>query len=113
VFERGQASLLGDPEQVEEAMADMRPANLSIFQRSLQRSGRPLCTLAAPIAVGSEKYGVLVLETIDGPEVFSAADIPFVQTLADLIGLAIDRARLQARADAIRQAEETWPTRGS
>jgi len=54
---------------------------------------------------------VLVLETIQGAEVFTESDISFVQTLADLIGLAIDRARLQANADSAHQANEAERTR--
>jgi K+-sensing histidine kinase KdpD len=46
---------------------------------------------------------VLVLETIRGPAIFAEADMPFLQTIADLIALAIDRDRLAAQADAIRE----------
>jgi K+-sensing histidine kinase KdpD len=53
--------------------------------------------------VGKQKLGVLVLETIHGPPFFSEDDMPFVQTIADLIALAIDRGRLAAHADAVRE----------
>jgi len=111
VFEDNKASLLSDPNQVAQAMADMREANLNNFRSSLYKAGLPLCVLASPISVGGQSYGVLVLETIQGPEIFTESDIPFVQTLADLIGLAIDRARLQAQADASHQANEAERTR--
>ena len=111
VFESGKASLLSDPAQVAEAMSDMREGNLNNFRSSLYKSNLPQCVLASPISVGSRNYGVLVLETIQGPEVFTESDIPFVQTLADLIGLAIDRARLQASADAAQMADEAEQTR--
>ncbi|HEX7567345.1 MAG TPA: ATP-binding protein [Anaerolineaceae bacterium] len=111
VFENGAACLLSEPQQVALAMADMREANLTSFKDSLYKDGLPLCALASPISVGSQKYGVLLLETIEGPETFSESDIPFVQTLADLIGLAIDRVRLQAKADAANQVNEAEKTR--
>jgi K+-sensing histidine kinase KdpD len=111
VFESGRAGLLNTPELVRLAMADMRQANRATFNDSLYKAGPPCCVLASPISVGSEKLGVLVLETIDGPEVFHESDIPFVQTLADLIGLSIDRARLAARADETTLAVETEKTR--
>jgi signal transduction histidine kinase len=66
----------------------------------------PVCTLASPIAVEGIKYGVLVLETLDGPATFKDDDIPFVQSLADLIALAIDRARLIEIAKTTREARE-------
>jgi K+-sensing histidine kinase KdpD len=111
VYEEKKARLLGDPQQVASAMADMRTANLSLLKRSLYRDGMPLCALASPISVGETKYGVLLLETIEGPDVFTESDIPFVQTLADLIGLTIDRDYLQAQADATRQAVEAEKAR--
>lgn len=106
VFESGEACLLSEPQQVALAMANMRSANLTNFRGSLRREGSPLGAVASPISVGNQKFGVLILETMDGPEIFSESDIPFVQTLADLIGLAIDRAQLHARADTVFQANE-------
>lgn len=104
VFADNTARLLNAPDEIAEAMDDIRPANYQVVVRSLGAEKLPLCTLAAPISVDGQKYGVLLLETIEGPAIFTAADIPFMQTLADLIALAIDRARLSAKADSIREA---------
>jgi K+-sensing histidine kinase KdpD len=104
VFDEGVGRLLSTPEQVREAMADMRPSNRAVMARSLATDALPRCTLAAPISVGDKKLGVLVLETLRGPAVFSEGDLPFLQTIADLIALAIDRAQLADQADAIREA---------
>jgi len=52
------------------------------------------------------KYGVLVLETLYGPACFSDDDLPFVQVLADLIALEIDRANLDAEAAVAQQVQE-------
>ena len=107
VYDRGKASLLVGPEEVKQGMADMRPANRAVFARSLGTEDLPLCSLAAPITAGDQRYGILVLETLKGPLLFTDEDIPFVQTIADLVALAIDRARLEAKADAIREARES------
>lgn len=112
VYDEGAARLLCTPEEVYRAMADMRPANQIIFTRAqlnaVDSAGNslPLCTLAAPIAVHGQKFGVLLLGTLSGPTVFTQTDLPFVQTVADLIALAIDRARLEAKADAVREARQ-------
>jgi K+-sensing histidine kinase KdpD len=106
VFDEGVGYLLSTPEQVHEAMADMRPSNRAVMARALGTEALPCCTLAAPISVGEKKLGVLVLETMHGPAVFSEGDLPFLQTIADLIALAIDRARLADQADAIREARQ-------
>ena len=46
VFENGAACLLSEPQQVAQAMADMREANLTSFKDSLYKDGLPLCVLA-------------------------------------------------------------------
>jgi GAF domain-containing protein len=68
-------------------MEDMRPSNRVVMARALGSEALPCCTLAAPIVVGENKLGALVLETIRGPAVFSEGDMPFLQTIADLIAL--------------------------
>ena len=103
VFDDGVGRLVSTPEEVAEEMADIRPSNRAAITRALGSDALPRCTLAAPIQVGSYKYGVLVLETIQGPDVFSENDLPFVQTISDLIALAIDRDRLAAQADEVRE----------
>jgi K+-sensing histidine kinase KdpD len=103
VFDEGVGCLLSTPELVADAMADLRPSNREVISRALGSDALPRCTLAAPIQVGSYKYGVLVLETIQGPAVFSENDLPFVQTISDLIALAIDRDRLASQADEVRE----------
>jgi K+-sensing histidine kinase KdpD len=103
VFDDGAGRLVSTPERVAEAMADMRPSNRAVMTRALGSDALPRCTLAAPIKVGAYKYGVLVLETIQGPAVFSDSDLPFLQTISDLVALAIDRDRLAAQADAVRE----------
>jgi signal transduction histidine kinase len=47
-----------------------------------------------------------MLETAHRPVRFTARDLPFVQTLGDLIALAIDRVRMETEADAIRDAHQ-------
>jgi K+-sensing histidine kinase KdpD len=106
VFDGESARLLTTPGEVAEAMADMRPANRAAMTRALRSDNLPRCAIAAPLRVGDRRYGVLVLETLHGPAEFSESDVPLVQTLADLIALAIDRARLEAEAIAVRDAQQ-------
>ena len=104
VFDEGSARLMSSPTEVAEAMADMRQANRAVMTRSLGTEVMPRCALAAPIVVGDERLGVLVLESLDEKRAFVERDLPFVQTLADLIALAIDRYRLESKAEALREA---------
>ena len=111
VYDEGEARLLCTPEDVAVAMADMRSFNRDVFARSLRSDSLPRCVLATPIATGEKKYGVLVLETLNGSTAFTESDLPFIQTLADLIALAIDRHYLEEQLDTVRDARQGERTR--
>lgn len=106
VYNSGKPLLLTCAEKVAEAMQNIRPGNLSVLERSLGVQQLPISTLAVPIFVRNQKYGVLLLETIQGPAVFADEDVAFVQNLADLIAMAIERFQLAEQADASRQIKE-------
>jgi K+-sensing histidine kinase KdpD len=105
-FDDGVARLLNSRAEVAEAIGNMRPANRTSLIRSIGTADVPLGELAVPLQVRDQKYGLLNLITMEGPAEFSEGDLPFVQTLADLIALAVDRARLEERAETIRRAEQ-------
>lgn len=106
VYDAGAARLLSTSEEITAAMADMRKANREAMQRALRSEDLPHSCLAAPLQVGNHKYGVLVLESVRHFASFTGSDLCFIQSIADLIALAIDRARLAASADAIREARQ-------
>lgn len=105
-FDEGKISLLGKPEDVFQATADMREFNREVMRRSIGSQAMPHSAVAAPVFAGERKFGVLVLEAFENHQQFTAEDLPFVQTVADLLALAIDRSRLEARADAVREANQ-------
>jgi K+-sensing histidine kinase KdpD len=107
VYDEGTARLVRTQEEVAQMMADMRETNLRIFERATGIETLPTSMLAAPLTVGEQKYGVLVLENLHGRVQMDEYDLPFVQSIADLVALAIDRSRLEAKADAIRQAQQS------
>jgi len=107
VYDENQACLLYTAEEVAQAMTNMRPHNQQVMMRSIGAEILPQCAIAAPITVGEHRFGVLILETIHDHKKFVQNDLHFVQTLADLIALAIDRARLETKADAVREARQT------
>jgi signal transduction histidine kinase len=106
VYDEGRVRLYATPAEVAVAMADMREANRRALERALGRRDQPRSALALPLRAGERRFGVLVLQTLDGPAEFMPDDLPFAQTLADLIGLAIDRAHLEADAAAVRDAKQ-------
>lgn len=106
VHAQGETVVLSDETAIVEFMGDLRPANRAVWTQALGSGMLPCSILAGPLWTGGHKFGVLILGTIQRKKVFSANDIPFVQTLADLIALAIDRARLEAEALATREAKQ-------
>jgi signal transduction histidine kinase len=86
-------------------MSNMSPANRALMKQALDTSELPRSAIAAPIRVGEFRLGVLVLESLRGPVDFHEHDLPIIQTIADLIALAIERERLEAEADAERDAQ--------
>jgi K+-sensing histidine kinase KdpD len=103
-FDSGRVLLFSNPDEVDRAMADMRPFNRQVMARSIGSETVPLAAVAAPVTAGENRYGVLVIEALTPHRQFSREDLSFVQMLADLVALAIDRDRLRARADAVREA---------
>jgi signal transduction histidine kinase len=111
VFDVGSARLLATPTEVAAAMADLRPFNRQILARAIGASSNPSSAVAAPIAVAEQRYGVLIVESLRAADPFTPASLPFVQSLADLLALAIDRERWMQRADTVREARRAERTR--
>jgi GAF domain-containing protein len=98
VYDDEIARLAVTPEDVVKATADLRPANRAVIARALSTEALPRGILAVPLRASDNRFGALVIATLNSPMAFTEADLPFVQTLADLIALAIDRACLESEA---------------
>ena len=106
VYDAGAARLLTTDSEVAGMMADMRPANRAVWARSLGTQAVPHSVLAVPLRVGERRFGVLVLQTLYRQAKFTEKDLPCVETVADLMALAIDRVRMGQEAEAVRDAEK-------
>jgi signal transduction histidine kinase len=105
VFTQGIARLLSSSEAISSDQVDMQPKNRALMERAFGPGVVPCSIVVSPIFAGKSKYGVLVLGTLQESRVFSEEDLPFVQTLADLIALAFERARLVDEAILIRDTK--------
>jgi K+-sensing histidine kinase KdpD len=111
VFDQGEARLLCSQTEIVDAMSDIRPANCAALATACGSESTPQSVLAAPLQVAGRKFGVLVLETLGRPARFHEQDLPFIQTLADLIALAIDRIRLAEQADEVLDTQKAGRVR--
>lgn len=103
VFAEGQPRLYPTPHAVAEGMDDLSGGNRLALERALGTTRVPRSVLAAPLRVADAKLGVLLLYTLHSAITFSDADLSFVQTLADLMALAIDRGRLEESDEVVRE----------
>jgi signal transduction histidine kinase len=106
VYTQGEAVLLNDAAAIDDMIANLRPANRATWTQALGSDNLPSSIVAGPLWTGGCKFGILILGTLQRQKVFSNGDLPFVQTLADLIALAIDRARSETEALAAQEAKQ-------
>lgn len=106
VYAQGEAVVLNNAVAVAAAMDNIRPANREVWSRALGSDRALSSMVAVPLWASGYKFGVLILGTLYSQQAFSAKEVPFVQILADLIALAIDRARLEAEALTIQEAKQ-------
>ena len=106
VYREGSAVVFATPFDVAKAMGDLQPANAMAWNQGLGSNNLPYSMIAVPLWAGGQKYGVLILGTLHSSNYFATNDIPFIQILADLIALSIERARLETEALAVREAKQ-------
>jgi K+-sensing histidine kinase KdpD len=107
VFDEGKARLFSTPSEIRTEMLNLHPSKRRAMEQAYGLDSTPKCAIAAPLCKDEDRYGVLVLETLSSPSRFNEEDVPFIQALADLIALEINRAQLDAKAAfAQHQREE-------
>ncbi len=107
-FDDATEHLLRTPAKITSMRANMRPSNQSHLQSALGSNEEIQSSIATPLIVGKRKYGVLILASLltTPSPAFSSKDVPIVQSLADLIALAIHRSSLEDEALEGKQVEE-------
>ncbi len=106
VFQTGRVQLFATPDEVVEAMSNLRSENRALLGEATGGLGPPHSALCAPLISRGERLGALVLENLHNGEKFLQSDLEFVQALADLIALAVERERLQKGAEQTRVLQE-------
>jgi signal transduction histidine kinase len=93
VFAEGKSRLYSPSAEILMDNENLRSANLDLLQQALGRDYQPKNVLAATISNSSRKYGVMVLEILDGPVEFAEQDLAFIQLIADLVSLRLEDSR--------------------
>lgn len=106
VFTAEEIQLFSSQSEIDQVMSNLHPAKRAAMAKAYGLEGIPVSVVAVPLCTDEHKYGVMVLETLRGPMPFTKDDLPFIQALADLIALEIDRARLDAETAAVQKAQD-------
>jgi signal transduction histidine kinase len=100
-FSTGQSTRFATPAEAAACIAELTDSQRALY-RTAAGVESPHSIIVAPLHVGDTKLGVFVLEHLRRARRFSAADLKWLQSAADLLALALVRARLK---QALRQAQ--------
>jgi signal transduction histidine kinase len=95
VFQTGEPELYLTPETINAATENMTPANGEMITHATIGLQEPQSAVCVPLISGETKVGVLMLENLHDANSFVRADLPFFQTVTDLIALSVEGARLR------------------
>ncbi len=106
VFQSGRAELYATPEETAAAMANLTATNRELLAAAVGDRQPPVSALCVPLIAGQEKLGVLILENLREPGSFTPQDLAFLQSVADLMAVAVKNIRLQEELQAVQALEE-------
>ena len=105
-FQTGQPELYSTPETIVAATANMSPANIQIVRAATVGLKRPQSAVCIPLLSGETKVGVLMLENLHDANSFTPSDLAFLQTVADLVALSVEGARLRENFQSAQALSE-------
>jgi K+-sensing histidine kinase KdpD len=106
VFESGEPRAWASLEESARAMANMTPYNRAQFIQASGGFDSPSSAAGVPLLYRDERIGVLTLETFRSEPRLSAANLPFLQALAELIVINVNQIRLLQKTEQERAEDE-------
>lgn len=95
IFQTGKAESYPTPEAIAAARENMTPANRELLKAATIGLRQPQSAICIPLITGQTIVGVLLLENRRQPDSFAHVDLTFLQSVADLIALAIENVRMK------------------
>jgi signal transduction histidine kinase len=105
-YQTGKPELYSTPETIAAATANMTSANREIATAATVGLKEPQSAVCVPLISGETRVGVLMLENLHDANSFVRADLPFLQTVADLIALSVEGARLRENFQSAQALSE-------
>jgi len=106
VFRSGNPRVWASSEEAALAMASMTPHNLAYYRQATGGLEHPKSAIGVPLVYREGKTGVLTLENLRNAGGLSISDLPFVQALAELIVINVDKIRLLQQTERTKAMEE-------
>jgi signal transduction histidine kinase len=98
VFQRGQALLCVNPEEIASNIANLRRENRVHFDGARPGVRQPRSAMCAPLIAKDSTLGALILVNLRRQGAFSAGDLRFLQAVAHQIAIVLENARLWTEA---------------
>ncbi len=95
---------LPSSDQVMQWMQDLHPENRAAIDTAFGDRFNPHQMAAIPLAAGPNKFGVILFGSLTDSPTTTPENLSYLETLANLLSLAIDRARLEEELSAAREA---------
>jgi signal transduction histidine kinase len=106
VFESGVPGVWPTPEEAARGMANMSEHNRDLFRQASGGMDCPHSAIGVPLVYREGKIGVVTLETLRGKNGLSVSDLPFLQALAELIVINVDKIWLLEQTEQTKAIEE-------
>jgi K+-sensing histidine kinase KdpD len=106
VFARGRAMLFSSPSEIDQAMADVSERNLFALQRARALCPPPQSAVYVPMTVPGRVLGALAVECQQEEMAFSESTVPLLQTVANVLALAVENARLTRETEQLPHLRE-------
>jgi signal transduction histidine kinase len=117
VFKRRRGLLCASPEEIAFNIANLRKENEAHFEGARPGVRQPRSAMCAPLVAKDSVLGALILVNLRRQGAFSAADLHFLQAVANQIAIVLENARLwsevsraQAQTEANRLKDEFLAT---
>jgi len=98
VFKTEKARLLSSPADLSVARQTLQPTTGETAARDATPAGQPTGVLAAPLAAGDKRAGILVVESFQEQQTFNQDDADFLSTVASLLAPVIEQARSEEKS---------------
>jgi signal transduction histidine kinase len=111
-FETGRPQFYGTPRELAKFSRSLTDEHAAAFREALIGDRWPQSAVCMPFFAGDKEQGVMMLENLHQSHAFVRGDLPFLQAVVDLVGLAVENAHLRVQLEEARAFDEANRLKG-